>query len=352
MPKLLHTLALAAALTSTALAADAYKWSVQYLIDNSQPIEGRSQKKYPRGTRCLALSPDGRYLYAGYLHSWEGRGELRKIAVDQEDFENATESVLSGPTCKAVATDDRGHVYVTDKRGIAIYDASLEEEIHHIIAPNTEGIALVREGSKLLMFTSDRSRGNITRWVLTEDGDRVVGAEPTGFDGTGMFHVPHSMSLRGVKVDPTGNIWVCDYEAGKVFRVRKDGKDVKDVEIRTPMDLAFDGNRVFVTRGPERAITVLDHEMTVVGSLNVPWQELEISMWGNNRGGALSGIVTVPGKGFYVANEGGQTSDQQSIYGRADDKAELIEGKVIRDTKDDDNEPILKATAVVTTAGR
>jgi sugar lactone lactonase YvrE len=352
VPTPLASIALFLALTAASLAADAYKWSVQYLIDNSEAVEGRSQMKFPRRNRGLALSPDGKYLYAGYHHSWNGQGEVRKIAVDVPDYQMATERVLPGPLGKAIATDDKGRVYIADVHGLLIYDADLEEEQHRVHVTNCEGVAVVRENGKLLLYTSDRARSTVERWVLTEEGKRVTDATPAGFDGTGIFHVTAARSLRGLKVDARGNIWVCDYEGGRVFRIRKDGKDMNWVEVKTPMDLAFDGKRIFVTRGIERAISVIDDEMVVAGSLNVPWEELELSLYGNNRTGSLSGIVTVPGKGFYVANEGGQTGNQRSTYGTADDLAEIIEGKVFRDATNDDNEPILKATAVITTAAK
>lgn len=342
----------------TSLGADAYKWSVQYIIDNSQPVQGLSQKKFPRHNRGLALSPDGRYLYAGYIHSWNGEGEVRKIAVDRQDwverqdFEAETYNVLPGPNGKAVATDDKGRVYMSDRRGVLIYDADLRQEIDHVLAGTCNGIALTREGGKLVMFTSERERGDVMRWAITEEGDQITHITPAGFDGTGVFHVVGARSLRGLKVDAAGNIWVCDNDGGKIFRIRKDGKDVRSAEVKTPMDVAFDGDRVFVTGGSERKITVMDKEMVIIGNLSVPWQELELSFYGNNKTGSLCGIVTVPGKGFYVANEGGQTADQKSIYGKADDLAELVEGKVFRDNANDDNDPILKATAVVTTAAK
>jgi hypothetical protein len=114
------------------------------------------------------------------------------------------------------------------------------------------------------------------------------------------------------------------------------------------MDVAIDGKRVLVTRWQERAITVLDDELNVLGNLNVPWEELELSPFGNNKQGALSGIVMVPGKGFFVSNEAGQTANQKSTYGRIDTHSDLIDGKLFRDVFQDDNEPILRATEVTT----
>src|SRR5438067_787175 len=65
---------------------EAYKWSVQYLIDNSQPIFERSQKVFPRHCRGLALTPDGHFLYVGYNHSFNSSGEVRKIDVRIADY--------------------------------------------------------------------------------------------------------------------------------------------------------------------------------------------------------------------------------------------------------------------------
>jgi sugar lactone lactonase YvrE len=352
VPKKLLTIALLVAASAAVHAADAYKWSVQYLIDNSQSVEGREQKVWPRRTRGLALSPDGKFLYAGYLHSWGKRGEVRKIAVDVADFETAVDAVLPGPAGAALATDDRGRVYISDANGILVYDSDLQARQYRIPIADCRGIAVVRDGANLVLYAADHPNATVQRWVLTEAGDRIRDAKLNGFDGSGLFKVPGAKGLRGLEVDPKGNIWVCDHEANLVFKVRKDGKDIKSVEVKSAADLAFDGSRVLVTRGEERAITVLDDALVVVGNLSVPWEELEISPFGNNQEGALAGIVSVPGRGFYVANEGGQTGEQRSTYGRADDNAELIGGKLFRDAKDDDNDPILKATAVVTTAAK
>jgi hypothetical protein len=113
------------------------------------------------------------------------------------------------------------------------------------------------------------------------------------------------------------------------------------------MDVAIDRGRVFVTRYRERAITVMDESLNLLGSLAVPWEELEISPFGNNHYGALAGIVTLPGQGFFVANEAGQTANQRSTYGRTDEHTDIVNGKVYRDAFGDDNEPILRASEVI-----
>jgi sugar lactone lactonase YvrE len=331
-----------------ASAGDAYKWTVQYLIDNSRIVFGNPQKISPRHNRGLAISPDGQYLYAGYHHSFNNSGEVRRIQISVGDFERATVAVLPGVLAKGIATDDRGRVYICDHSAILVFDAALETRLLRIPAGVVDSVAAAREGGELVLYGADRDDGTLSRWVLKENGDGLSSATLGGFDGNGVFKVPGATDLRGVKVDAKGNIWVVDLKGDKVFKMLPGGKDVKSVEVKGPMDVAIDGQRVFVTRWRERAITVLDDGMNVLGSLSVPWEELELSPFGNNRGGALSGIVVVPGKGFFVSNEAGQTANQKSTYGRIDDHSDLIDGKLFRDVFQDDNEPILRATEVTT----
>jgi sugar lactone lactonase YvrE len=329
-------------------AGDAYKWSVQYLIDNSRTIFGRPQKVSPRHNRGLALSPDGKYLYAGYNHSFSNAGEVRRIALDSNDYDRATVAVLPGPMGKAIATDDKGRVYISDESAILIYDAGLHLRQMEINTGVCEGIAVAREGHELVLYSTDRSLGTVNRWILQEKEGTVVGAVQKGFDGNGEFKVPGAADLRGLKEDEKGNLWIADLKGNKVFKISRDGKTVNSAQVATPMDIAFDHERVLVTRSTDRAISVLDENMAAIGTLAVPWDELELSPVGNNHTGALSGIVVIPGICFFVANEGGQTANQRSTYGRSDDHSGTVDGKVYKDAFEDDNEPILKGTEVNT----
>ena len=335
-------------LSSEAVAGDAYKWSVQYLIDNSRTIFGRPQKVSPRHNRGLAISPDFKYLYAGYHHSFNNSGEVRRIRIDVADYDRATEALLPGVQGKSIATDDKGRVYICDMACVVVYDALLERREVRIPTTVCEGVVTAREGGQLVLYGTDREDGTLSRWVMQESGDEVTAATQSGFDGSGVMKVPGAFDLRGMTIDGKGNFWLADLKGNKVFRISQDGKDVKSVAVSLPMDIAIDGDRVFVTRSTERAITVLDGELNVIGSLNVPWEELELSPFGNSRNGALSGIVVVPGKGFFVANEAGQTANQRSTYGRIDDHSDFVNGKLYRDVFEDDNEPILRATEVET----
>ncbi len=330
-----------------AQAGDAYKWSVQYLIDNSRTLFGHSQKVSPRHNRGLALSPDGKFLYAGYHHSLNNTGEVRRIALDTPDFDRATVAVLPGVLGKAIATDSTGRVYIANEFEILVYDASLQRRELIIPVGVCEGLATTHQGKDLVLYGTDRQENVIRRWVISENKGECT-ATQVGFGGEGILKVPGAIDLRGIEVDPKGRLWVADLNGNKVFKVDPDGQNLSSVQIMTPMDLAFDNGRCFVTRSTDRAISVLDENLNVIGNLSVPWEELELSPFGNNRQGALSGIVAIPGKGLLVSNEGGQTANQKSTYGRADDQSDLIDGKLFRDRFQDDNEPILRASEVTT----
>ncbi len=346
-------IALLVALTASlipakALAGDTYKWTVQYLIDNSQQVFGRSQKVWPRRVRGIALSPDGKYFYLGYHHGAGGAGEVRKVAVGvTDDFTRATVRAIEGPLGKAICCDDKGRVYIANEGEILVYDGNLHTLQQSIPVGMSEGLCVVREGGKLVLYSSDRQFGALQRFALEEKDGEITNAKLEGFDGSGQVALPNSINLRGVEVDSKGNIWVADSEGGRVYRISKDGKTVDTADVMNAMDIGFDGNRAFVTRGKDRVIAVLETDsMKLIGNLSVPWEELELTPTGNNRGGSLTGIVVVPGKGFFVANETGQTANQKSIYGRADENTDFVEGKLYRDAYLDDNDPVLRALEV------
>lgn len=317
-------------------------------MDNSQAVFGQSQKIWPRRNRGLALSADGKYLYMGYHHGGNGEGEVRKVAIGiTDDYTRATTRVLRGPLGKAISCDDKGRVYITKQSEILIYDSELQRLQHKIAVSICDGVAVTREGKELVLYATDRQFGELQRFVLTEKGDEVTGDTMMGLVEGGRIAINGSLSLRNCKVDPKGNIWIADHDGGRVFRVSPDGQKVESADVRTPIDMAFDGNRAYVSCGEERVVAVMETDsMKLLGNLAVPWDELELSPKGNNRKGMLSGIVAIPGKGFLVANEGGQTANQHSTYGRVDENSDFVGGKVFLDAYLDDDDPVLRALEV------
>ena len=351
---------LGAALPACAAAPPAYKWTVQYLIDNSQPVFGRSQGVYPRANRGLAISPDGNYLYAGYIQSFNkggdisvkdsrltNSGEVRKIDLRIPDYEDATKVVLPFQRTKAIAVDDQGHVYLADLKTVDVYDANLQRDLLTIPMDDCNGIAVTREGGDLVLYATEREKCELHRYLIDTRFGGGSAATAAGLGGSGVMAIPGAKSLRDAAVDPKGRIWIADVEANRVFRVNPDGSNLVSVEVKQPMAIAFYDDTALVTRGLDRQIALITMDMVVTGNLAVPWEELELSPYGNNRDGRLSGIAVMPdGKGFFVANEHGQTANQKSTYGRQDENSERIKDKFYIDAFQDDNEPILRAVPV------
>ena len=340
----------------------AYKWSVQYLIDNSQSVFGRSQEVYPRANRGLAISPDGNFLYASYNQSFNSgaplrprdsretdTGEVRKIDLRVADYEDATKVILPFHRAKAIAVDNQNRVYLAEGNRIEVYDANLKNVLLNLPADTCDGVAVTREGGDTVLYATERDARELHRFLIdTRFGSAGAPGTPAGFGGNGIMKIPGAVSLRGVAVDPKGKIWMADVAANKVFRIDPDGSNLTSVDVEKPMAIAFMDDTALVTKSTEREIALVTLDsMVVTGNLSVPWEELELSAYGNNRVGSLAGIAIIPGgKGFYVANEHGQTSDQKSTYGRTDQNSEVIDGKLYTDAFQDDNEPILRALAV------
>ena len=328
---------------ASSINLDDLNWSVQYMIDQSQTVLGFSQGTAPRDNRGLAISPDGRYLYGGYNNGYE----VRMIDLWETDYTDATVVRTTASRGKAIAVDDVGRVFLSDATSIKIYDAGLTtlQQTVTISGGALEGVATVREADQLVMYNSDRNTGDLSRWLLTEAGGSVTGAALDSSWGSS-GQVSLAVNIRGVEVDSTGRIWVAGHETDKVYVVSADGLSYQSIDnVVKPMDIGFDGLRALVTQYTQRQIGVFDTTtLSLLTSVTAPWTALELDPDGQSGGGAFSGIAVLPGVGFYVTNEAGQTADEKSTYGRVDDFSGWLDGKYYTALTHDDNDPILYAT--------
>ena len=235
---LVFLVVLAGAVPARSAAPQAYKWSVQYLIDNSQSVLGHSQQVYPRGNRALAISPDGNFLYSGYNQSFssgvaltakESRmtntGEVRKIDLRIPDYVDATKAILPYHRPKAITVDDQNRVYLADGKFIDVYDGDLEKLLLSIPMEDCNGVAVAHEGGDTVLYATEREKGELHRFLI--DTRLVSGgckATPAGLGGNGIVTIQGARSLRGVTLDPKGRIWMADEEGNKVFRVDANGR--------------------------------------------------------------------------------------------------------------------------------
>jgi hypothetical protein len=354
------------------------QWSVASLIDQSrnpysesQPATLPGQYFSPRDTRGMGISPDGRYLYLGYNNSQvrndagvlltENNGEVRRVdltATGPARFDTQWNGRELGNRGKAIGVDDVGRVYLADTDRIDIYNADLSTKLFTINRPlgsmQWEGVAVTREAGGLMLYVSDRANGTLSKAQLTESGATITGATPDATFGVGGI-LPIALgtaSLRNVEVDGTGNVWVAGRDSNLLYRVSPDGSVVQSAATTNPFDIGFNGTQVFVTHQNQRDISVFDisqfeNNTIPVSGIAPPWATLAIDANGNEetgKPGLLSGIVVLPGQGFYVGNEHGQTEGQKSLYGVTDSYSGTVGGIFYQDSQFDDNDPVFLAS--------
>lgn len=321
-------------------------WSVQYMIDQSQTVLGNSQFANPRDNRGLAISPDGRYLYAGY----NSGTEVRKIDLTQTDYTQATVARTTVSRGKAIAVDDLGRVYLAEGNSIKIMDSNLSSVLYTITTGFTcEGVAVTRENGRVVVYNTERGGSNkLTRYELTEING-AISASKRGLTGSGECIIAGAKDMRGVAVDAQGRIWIADPFAntnpngGYVFRINSDGTgQVTTSGVENPYAIGFLGDSVLVTGGYRTALSTMNLDGALTGSIAIPWGNLSLQP----SNGMISGIAISPnGSGFYITNEGGQTPGEKSTYGVVDSQSGYgTDGQFYTDLTHDDNDPILFAS--------
>jgi cytoskeletal protein CcmA (bactofilin family) len=323
-------------------------WQIQHLLDNDDYVMGVTQSHdhayAPRDNRALALSPDYQFLYLGYNNP-PSRRLVRKISLHVSDPANNTLAVvaqLALPTAsapaKAIATDDRGRVYLARGGVIEIYDADLSARLYTLTGfEQCEGVAVARAQGKLVLYASDRKAGTLSRFEMTEGaGEAVQHVMAAGLEGQGKVRIANSAGLRGLAVQSNGVVWLADREAHRVFRVEPEGK-VYGAAVRCALDLALDEKRgeVFVTQDTLRTITVLRLPDGVpLRAITPPFAAL--GLIDDRAEIALSGIDAIPGKRLFVSNEAGHSQISpmtgDSPFSNNDDANIVF---------DDDDDPVL-----------
>ncbi|MCJ7543153.1 MAG: PEP-CTERM sorting domain-containing protein [Phycisphaerae bacterium] len=337
------------------ITLDGLSWSVQYLIDQSQSVMGVDQFSQPRNNRGLALSPDNGFLYAGYNNP-SGSFCVRKIDLSKADYTEATVANLLGVTRgKAIAVDDAGRVYLAEDGSVMLYDPNLSAMQTSITTTNCEGVAVQRDGGQLVLYTSDRTTGKLSKWLLSESGGNVTGAaKDASFGTSGDVTLP--ANLRGVELDSTGRIWVAGYGSKTGYVVAADGASYSSISTgsATPMDIGFDGDIALVPQ--EYGLGILRYNVGDLSSsgaaLVPPLSDLELTATPSTGGtGAIDCIAVIPGVGFYVSGDGINTAGDKSTYGTTDSHSGWQDGKFYTDLCHDDNDPILFAVPEPATLG-
>ena len=326
------------------IAVDDSAWSVQYLIDQSQTVLGVNQFDRPRNVRGLAASADGQFLYVGYNNPSSGF-EVRKIDLAQADYTAATVSRVAGFRGKAIDVDDAGRVYLAEGSvgTISIRTSDLSTQQFAISQGKCEGVRAVREGSQLVLYTSDRADGKVRRYLLSESGGAVTGAALDASWGTGGA-ITVSSDLRGLDVDDSGRIWVADND-GEVHIVAADGLSfvTRAVAGSEAIDVKIYNGTVLVSQEYDLAIGQIDVDTLTVSPdvLTAPLAGLKLTGSPATGGSGSFGQIALVGDMLYIAGNGINTADEKSTYGAIDAESGTLDGQFYTDLTHDDNDPVL-----------
>jgi len=305
------------------VSALASGWSVQHIVDVDDVIlgfdQGAQPNPAPRDVRALALSKDGNHLYLSYVLTHDRR-IVRKIALDVADPADNHNAVVAQlqfpngtPIPAALATDDRGRVYIALATQVKVYDSDLTTLLHTITDfTNCEGLATRRESGKMILYATDRTDKSLQRYELTEGiGNALVSSLKAGLDGDGEVFIPNSTTPRGLDIQNSGVIWVADNSAGVVFRIYPNGTLKGSTAVAKAYDLAIDTNRleVFVSQHTNRTIKVLNLTNGIVKrTLTPPAATLQLDLDGEAGDGALTGVDVASCKRVFIANEKGRST--------------------------------------------
>jgi len=331
-------------------------WRTQHIVDHDDVIRGVDQGDAgPRHNHGLALSPDEQYLYLSYTHPATQR-LVRKIKLSETDPANNHAAVVaqldlgSGAPAKALATDDKGRVYLARPQKIWIYKSDLSAALHSIDGfTSCEGVAVTRENGKLVVYATDNTTRLLKRFELTEGADETITASTkAGLDGDGEVLIRdtinnlNAVSPRGLDVQSNGVIWVADVNAHRVFRFNPNGSSIASVGGNRAMDVAIDEARgeVYVSQYTLRKIKVFDLNGTFRRFM-IP-AVTNIDLDGETGSGALSSIDVASCQRVFVANEKGRSIltplSEDSPFSNAGDN---------NDVKAADTDPVLVVTGDV-----
>lgn len=331
-------------------------WSVQHIVDVDDVIFGINQSTAPRDNRSLALSPDKRFLYLGYLNPG-GTPVVRRIDLNVVNPANGHGAVIAqlllpsgSEPAYALATDDWGRVYMACGTKINVYNYNLSTLLHTISGLNDcEGVATRRENGVMAVYRTDRTARRLKRYVLTEGvGDAILASTKAGLDGDGEISLTGSGTPCGVEVQSDGTIWIADNSAnaGTVFRFNANGEALGSTSVAQAYDLALDESRgeVYVSQNTNRTMTVLNLSIgAVMRTMTPPATGLNIDLDGETGSGALTGIDADDCQRVYVANEKGRsiltgnpldspfsnTNDNNIVYAADVDPVLVVSGTVL-----------------------
>ena len=202
--------------------------------------------------RSIALSNDESSVYIGYIQTSGNR------RVDRHDTSSPylmlNSHASAGDQPKAIATDDRGNVFVANRNSgntnsfIQAFDSALTPiSSSGTASPVVGGLAIQKSGSDYYAYATYEANGLIQRYNVTNTGAMTLDAS---FGTGGSFNIPGSVAatdLRGIEVGSDGSLYTVSRNGNTVYKISADLSAVTTHSITRPMDVAIFGGHLYVT---------------------------------------------------------------------------------------------------------
>ncbi|QYK52739.1 MAG: PEP-CTERM sorting domain-containing protein [Fimbriimonadaceae bacterium] len=213
--------------------------------------------------RSVALAQDGASVYAGYIQN-SARDVHRFDTTSLAMIDSRDGAAGSSLQPKAIATDDRGNVFVLNRNtgtnisSIYVHNANLSDVSNMNIGGVQVGGAWVNKvGNDYLLYVSREAGGAIERYNVNNTGAMTL---DTTFGTGGTLTVSGGGALRDLQVAADGTIFVADRDNNKVFRIDGTTNAQTNVTLTRAMGVALYGGKMYATsyNGLNSKISVFD----------------------------------------------------------------------------------------------
>jgi len=267
----LSTLALALTLTlgsSLTVSAATLTWTTAVPTTSSTTNSLRSV--------ALGQNPGNDSVYIGYIQT-SGNRDVRRFDTDAPyAFLNSRSPVSGGDQPKAIATDDRGNVFIGNRISggqnaiIKTHSTTLVEQ-SSFDASGSEfgGLATWESGGNYYLYIAREAGRQIHRYNITNP---LAPSVDLTFGIGGVYTLPLASStsgvLRGLSIGDDGTIFVTSradsvnggLTEGALHRITPDLLTVTSAVVPRAMDVALFGGRAYATsyNGANSLIRALD----------------------------------------------------------------------------------------------
>ena len=296
-------------------------WSA--LVDQSTP---NSNDTY--SLRGVAVAPGSQSVYTSWLQQSPTFRKVRQYGTSTPNQLLASYTTAAGSTSpagreqiRAVATDDRGYVYIgsgdrnvssnlADKPYIMVLSSDLGTQVSGKVITNDAGVdrrfggvAIHKSGNTYYLYATRESSGAlIQRFDVTNPATPIW---DTTFGTSGTFNIASlsagAGNLRGITLAADGTIYTADNVAGRLYRVSADLTSATSVAMPGAFDVALFDGRAYVSQYLNTTSQIKVVDATTLG----PIDTLQTGFTHSNAAAdsGYSGIDIGSDRRIYVADQ-------------------------------------------------